>query len=229
MPEEKRSGILGDTYIKTKDGEIVIRSGLKLAIAWIVFVLLCSIYIYIFYIHKTDDALPGMNNTVKMEIPKDANYRLCDIDEINELIVNYLNARVACNQALLQSLVTDPTEFNNMDSVERVALYLRGFNNTTCYIADGYEEGSYLVIELSNINIANVESEPLDIISFYVITDTDGSYKINNGELTAEQQAFVENLKASQDIQDIYIHVKENVDYLLSTDESFVEFYDLIN
>lgn len=229
MPEEKRSGILGDTYIKTKNGDIVIRSGFKLLLAWILFAILCAAYIYIFHIYKSDTAVPGRDNTVEMKVPEDANYRLCDIEEINELIVRYLSARVTCNQSALQSLVTEPSEFDNMDSVERVAMYLRGFNNTTCYIADGYEEGSYVVIELSNINIANVESEPLDILSFYVITDTDGSYRIYNGELTAEQQAYVENLKASRDIQDIYIHVKENVDYLLETDETFAEFYNLIN
>ena len=211
MPEEKRSGV-------------------KLAIAWIIFAILCGLYVYIFYIYDAaEEVAPGSTYTVEMDIPDDANYRLCDIEEINELIVDYLSARVSCNQETLQSLVTDPTEFDDMTSVERVALYLRGFNNTTCYIADGYEEGSYLVIELSNINIANVQSEPLDIISFYVITDTDGSYKIYNEDLSSEQQAYVDTLKAGSDIQDIYIHVKENIDYLLEVDETFAGFYDLIN
>jgi hypothetical protein len=229
MSEENRVAILGDTYIGSGNKRIVIRSGFKLAVAWILFILLCGVYVYAFYIHDRQEIVPGRDNTVEIDVPEDAEYKKCDIDAINNLIDEYLTARTSCNQEALQALVTDSSEFDNMSTLENAALYIRAFNNTTCYIADGYEEGSYIVIELSNIAIANVDSEPLDVISFYVITDTDGSYKIDNGELTTEQASYVESVKASQDIQDIYIHVKENIDYLLDNDETFVEFYNLIN
>lgn len=44
----KKNSFLGDTYIKTKEGEIVIRAGMKLAIGWVIFALLCSCYVYAF-------------------------------------------------------------------------------------------------------------------------------------------------------------------------------------
>ena len=145
------------------------------------------------------------------------------------MVSKYLTAKAACDQATLQSLVTDPTEFDDMSVLENSAKYLKGFEDTTCYLADGYAEGEYVVVELSYMDIADVESKPLDIVTFYIITDQDGSYKIANGELSNAQLSYLNSFKASKDIQDIYVHVKENTEYLLDTDKTFRAFYDLIS
>lgn len=224
----KKNSFLGDTYIKTKEGEIVIRAGMKVAIGWVIFALLCSCYVYAFFIRKPK-IVPGENNTVELTIPENASYKKSDVSEINDLVSKYLTAKAACDQATLQSLVTDPTEFDDMSVLENSAKYLKGFEDTTCYLADGYAEGEYVVVELSYMDIADVESKPLDIVTFYIITDQDGSYKIANGELSNAQLSYLNSFKASKDIQDIYVHVKENTEYLLDTDKTFRAFYDLIS
>lgn len=173
--------------------------------------------------------MPGENNTVELTIPENASYKKSDVSEINDLVSKYLTAKAACDQATLQSLVTDPTEFDDMSVLENSAKYLKGFEDTTCYLADGYAEGEYVVVELSYMDIADVESKPLDIVTFYIITDQDGSYKIANGELSNAQLSYLNSFKASKDIQDIYVHVKENTEYLLDTDKTFRAFYDLIS
>ena len=202
----KKNSFLGDTYIKTKEGEIVIRAGMKLAIGWVIFALLCSCYVYAFFIRKPK-IVPGENNTVELTIPENASYKKSDVSEINDLVSKYLTAKAACDQATLQSLVTDPTEFDDMSVLENSAKYLKGFEDTTCYLADGYAEGEYVVVELSYMDIADVESKPLDIVTFYIITDQDGSYKIANGELSNAQLSYLNSFKASKDIQDIYAHI----------------------
>ena len=224
----KKNSFLGDTYIQTKEGEIVIRAGMKLAIGWVIFALLCSCYVYAFFIRKPK-IVPGENNTVELTIPENASYKKSDVSEINDLVSKYLTAKAACDQATLQSLVTDPTEFDDTSVLEDAAKYLKGFEDTTCYLADGYAEGEYVVVELSYMDIADVESKPLDIVTFYIITDQDGSYKIANGELSNAQLSYLNSFKASKDIQDIYVHVKENTEYLLDTDKTFRAFYDLIS
>ena len=173
--------------------------------------------------------MPGENNTVELTIPENASYKKSDVSEINDLVSKYLTAKAACDQATLQSLVTDPTEVDDMSVLENSAKYLKGFEDTTCYLADGYAEGEYVVVELSYMDIADVESKPLDIVTFYIITDQDGSYKIANGELSNAQLSYLNSFKASKDIQDIYVHVKENTEYLLDTDKTFRAFYDLIS
>ena len=227
MSEKKKSSIFGDTYIKTKNGEIVIRSGLKLIICWIIFAVLCLLYVYTFFFDKTA-LYPGKDNTVDFDVPEGASYEKCEIDGINSLIEGYLNARVLCDQETLQSLVTDPSEFDDMTIYEKASLYLRGFNNITNYIAAGYQEGEYIVITLSNLSIANVEVQPLDIRVFYVVMDSTGAYKIFNGETSEETAAYINDFISSDDYMAIYNHASENVEYYLETDESFKEFYDLL-
>jgi hypothetical protein len=62
-----------------------------------------------------------------------------------------------------------------------------------------------------------------------VVLQADGSYKIDNSEKSGEKTEYIDSVTASEDVQEIYVHVKENIDYLLRADESFQEFYDMIN
>ncbi|MBP3325407.1 MAG: hypothetical protein J6L77_03165 [Coprococcus sp.] len=233
-PQKKRKSsqldILDDDYIKEN---MMHKSGGKtvvLIIAWIIFAVLCASYVYVFFIRKDkEEKIPGKDNTVVLEIPDGANYSRCEIEEINQLINHYLLARVNCNQETLKTLVTDPSQFDDMTVLEQAAEYIIGYEETTCYIANGYDENGYIVIELSYLKISNVRSEPLDIMSFYVVKDADGGYKIDNSKLSVEVANYVSEVKATQNIQDIYIHVKENNDYLLDTDTTFADFYNLIN
>lgn len=205
-------------------------SGTALIALWAVLIALTGVYVYFFYIDGSEDAgdSTGKDNTVTVDIPKDANYSICMIDGINQLVNNYLLARTNADQTTLKKLVTDETEFDDMTSIEISAEYITAYNRTTCYIADGYTSGSYIVYELSNLTIKDVESSPLDIRSLYVTKQSDGSYKINNSELSAEESAYINDVTASDDIQAIYQHVKENNDYLLRTDETFKTFYDML-
>ncbi len=203
-------------------------AGILLGIAWILFAVLCALYVYVFFIKKPQE-IPGKNNTVKLEIPEGANYHLCDINEIDQLILDFLNARANCDQQVLQSLVTDPSQFDDMSNLKMIfSEYAKGYRNTTCYLADGYDENGYIVIELSNLELMDISSRPLDVMSFYVIRLADGSYKIDNSAHSAEVEAYIADMTATKDIQDIYIHVKEQNDYLLKTDTAFAELYKRI-
>ncbi len=206
-------------------------SGGVLALLWAVFVILVGVYVYVFFINDklfTED-ITGRDNTVRLEIPDGANYRLCTIDEINQLVNNYLLARAKADQTTLQRLVTDPSEFDDMKSIEISAEYITAYNKTTCYIANGYTADSYIVYELSNLTIKDVTSEPLDIRSLYVTKQSDGSYKINNSALPDKESSYINTINSSGDIQAIYEHVKENNDYLLRTDDTLKKFQSLYN
>ena len=206
-------------------------SGGVLVLLWAVFLILVGVYVYVFFINDklfTED-ITGRDNTVRLEIPDGANYRLCTIDEINQLVNNYLLARTKADQTTLQRLVTDPSEFDDMKSIEIAAEYITAYNKTTCHIANGYTADSYIVYELSNLMIKDVNSEPLDIRSLYVTKQSDGSYKINNSALSDKESSYINTINSSGDIQAIYEHVKENNDYLLRTDETFRKFQNMYN
>ncbi len=205
--------------------------GKTLAMLWALFVVLLCGYVYIFHINTTifADDITGRDNTVNIDIPAGANYSLCTIDEINQLVNNYLLARTNADQTTLRRLVTNPSEFDDMKSIEIAAQYIKAYNRTTCYMVPGANVGEYIIYVLSNLTIKDVNSEPLDIRSFYVAKQTDGSYKIDNSQLSDDVNKYIQDVTASKYIQDMYKYVKENTDYLLKHDDTFKKFQNMYN
>lgn len=205
--------------------------GKTLAMLWALFVVLLCGYVYIFHINTTifADDITGRDNTVNIDIPAGANYSLCTIDEINQLVNNYLLARTNADQTTLRRLVADPSEFDDMKSIEIAAQYIKAYNRTTCYMVPGVNAGEYIIYALSNLTIKDVNSEPLDIRSFYVAKQTDGSYKIDNSQLSDDVNKYIQDVTASKYIQDMYKYVKENTDYLLKHDDTFKKFQNMYN
>lgn len=218
-------------YSSVRKKKVVRRSigGGALAVLWIVFVVLTVGYVYLFHINTNfmEDDTTGRDNTVNIEIPEGASYSLCTIDEINQLVNNYLLARTNADQGTLQRLVTNPTEFDDMAGIQIAAEYITGYTRTTCYMVPGYTSDSYIIYELSNLNIKDVNSNPLDIRSLYVTRQSDGTYKINNSKLSDEESAYINAVTAAEDVQMIYKHVMENNDYLQRTDETFRKFQSM--
>ena len=205
--------------------------GKTLAMLWALFVVLLCGYVYIFHINTTifADDITGRDNTVNIDIPAGANYSLCTIDEINQLVNNYLLARTNADQTTLRRLVSNPSEFDDMKSIEIAAQYIKADNRTTCYMVPGANVGEYIIYALSNLTIKDVNSEPLDIRSFYVAKQTDGSYKIDNSQLSDDVNKYIQDVTASKYIQDMYKYVKENTDYLLKHDDTFKKFQNMYN
>lgn len=205
--------------------------GKTLAMLWALFVVLLCGYVYIFHINTTifADDITGRDNTVNIDIPAGANYSLCTIDEINQLVNNYLLARTNADQTTLRRLVSNPSEFDDMKSIEIAAQYIKAYNRTTCYMVPGANAGEYIIYALSNLTIKDVNSEPLDIRSFYVAKQTDGSYKIDNSQLSDDVNKYIQDVTASKYIQDMYKYVKENTDYLLKHDDTFKKFQNMYN
>lgn len=214
-----------------KSNRIYGPSGKMLAWLWGLFVVLLCAYIYVFHINTTifADDITGRDNSVNIEVPVGANYSLCTIDEINQLVSNYLLARTNADQTTLQRLVTDPSEFDDMSSIKIAAQYITAYNRTTCYMVPGKTADAYIIYALSNLTIKDVNSEPLDIRSFYVVKQTDGSYKIDNSQLSDDENKYIQEVTASKYIQDMYQYVKENTDYLLKHDDTFKKFQNMYN
>lgn len=214
-----------------KSNRIYGPSGKMLAWLWGLFVVLLCAYIYVFHINTTifADDITGRDNSVNIEVPAVANYSLCTIDEINQLVSNYLLARTNADQTTLQRLVTDPSEFDDMSSIKIAAQYITAYNRTTCYMVPGKTADAYIIYALSNLTIKDVNSEPLDIRSFYVVKQTDGSYKIENSQLSDDENKYIQEVTASKYIQDMYQYVKENTDYLLKHDDTFKKFQNMYN
>lgn len=206
-------------------------AGLLLLFGWLLFILL----VLLFYFYFKDD-LSFFNNDKKIEASADTSqgyqsaysYETNANLDINSLIIEYFAALTVCDQAKLQSLVTDPSEFDDMSGYERRAQVLTRYSNINCYTLPGYDDNATLVYVTCNISIKDVTSTPLDISRFYVIK-TDTGYLIQNDSLDAAITDYINQQTSSEDIQGIYKTVKDNIDQCIQNDPTFAEFYNKIN
>ena len=60
--------------------------------------------------------------------------------DINALIITYLNAYASCDQNLLKECVTDPSQFDDMTNVQSQSKIITAYTNINCYTVNGFDE-----------------------------------------------------------------------------------------
>lgn len=219
---------------KKKDSGI---AGLLLLFGWLVFLLLVLVF-YFYFMDKIDfNKILGRDTTTEAEQgPVSDNPEQYDTKysyqtnanlDINSLMIEYYAALAVCDQNKLVSLVTDPSVYNDMTPYEQKSQIITHYSNINCYTVPGLTEDSTILYVTCNINIAGVESAPMNISQFYIVKTAEG-YKINNGVLDEATTNHIAEVSASADVQELYRNVKANIDECLAKDPTFVEFYNTV-
>ena len=219
---------------KKKDSGI---AGLLLLFGWLVFLLLVLVF-YFYFMDKIDfNKILGRDTTTEAQQgPVSDNPEQYDTKysyqtnanlDINSLMIEYYAALAVCDQNKLVSLVTDPSVYNDMTPYEQKSQIITHYSNINCYTVPGLTEDSTILYVTCNINIAGVESAPMNISQFYIVKTAEG-YKINNGVLDEATTNHIAEVSASADVQELYRNVKANIDECLAKDPTFVEFYNTV-
>ncbi len=140
--------------------------------------------------------------------------------------INHLNALATADQQTLKSCVTNPSQYDNMATVESRSKIITGYNNVNVYSLPGVNEDEYLVYAVANISIANISSQPLDIVPKLYIVKRNGNYLINNEVPEADVADLESQADASADIQELYSMVKTDEEEKAAQDPAFKEFLE---
>lgn len=220
----------------------------KLVAAWVVFFLAMIIFVSVIKGHqtqkkpaKTDPA----SGTVATETSTDASGQPISTDTdttagqittpmvesqdetLNQFVATYLNAMTACDQAALQSMVTDPTVYNDMTALQARAQYIQAYNNMKCYVKAGPDANSQIVFVVTNTTIANVNTAPMDFMTLY-IEITESGYKINNYTLSDDIKNYIETLKQDSDIQAVMHDIETYNSMAINNDAGLKAFYQML-
>lgn len=150
------------------------------------------------------------------------------IEDINRLFSEYYKAMVDCDQEVLMASVTDPSIYNDMTGTMQKALLYVGYEDIDCYTVAGVNPQEYAVYVMCKLDIAGVNSKPLNINSYYVVM-TDEGYKIDNGVHTVEVTDFLLEAGSSDSVGALYQQVMEDTNNLIENDQTFADFYSEIN
>lgn len=219
---------------KNKDSGI---AGLILLFGWLVFLLLVLVF-YFYFMDKIDfNKLLGKDTTeATTEGPISDNpeqfetkysYQTNANLDINSLMIEYYAALAVCDKNKLVTLVTDTSVYDDMTPYEQKSQVITRYSNINCYTVEGDSPDTTILYVTCNINIAGVESAPMNISQFYIVKTSDG-YKINNGVLADSTVSYIQQVGESEDIQELYRNVKANIDSCLASDPTFADFYNKI-
>ena len=195
----------------------------KMLIAiWAVFIIILVLFGLMVY-KKRDVVEQDLKFTTRFSYQTNAN------PDINALMITYLSAMAASDQDTLKSCVTDPSQFDNMATVQSQSKIITTYSNINCYTVEGMDENSTLCYVVANISIVSIESTPLDIMGPFYVVKKGNNYYIDNSMLGNEVNDYIEKVNRTADIQDLYKVVKENEEKCAEQDPAFKEFLDRLN
>jgi len=144
--------------------------------------------------------------------------------EVNELITNYLNAKLTNKKADYKSLVSD-VSLLDLEDIERKTKYIEKYENITCYTKKGPEDGSFVVFAYHEIKFKSIDTLAPAMNRFYVKQNDEGKAYIYLGEADKETERAILEITESEDVMDLKNSVDEKLLKAVEKDGPLGEFY----
>ncbi len=161
-----------------------------------------------------------------VEENKANSFQECNIFGIKKLIRNYYDAYLSDNDTELMKYI---------DTIGDLDEELRSFRQMNmeqimgirCYIAEGYVEGSYLVISYGYAKYYNINTSVPVIGRFLVRMNSSGNYYICNSVVSNESSAYSEIMFNSGQAQELYEMAQYELDTACEVDHKLNDFVTL--
>lgn len=111
--------------------------------------------------------------------------------EINNLISNYLQARLKMDKEEMSKFVDDEN-YIGIENLSKINKKIEDIRLTSCYTLDGPEEEAVMVYASTKIKFHNIDTEASALDGFYVKKDKNGNYKIILSPLDNEVQKIID-------------------------------------
>lgn len=145
-------------------------------------------------------------------------------DEIDTLMESYLSAKLTCDMDEFEELVTD-TSYIELDKLQRKTEYIEEYENTECYVKPAEGDIDYIVYVYHEMKITSIDTLAPALDEFYVTCDETGSPRVVLGEISDETLSYIEEARATQEVQDLISDVSDRLESALEEDEALAEFY----
>ena len=123
--------------------------------------------------------------------------------EINQLMEEYFRSVSSCDMDTFLNLFTSQDtsqEEQFRESFEKQRAYIEGYENISCYTADGLTEDAYVAYVSYDVRFSGVATPAPSLIAVYVEKCSDGQWRIFDGEPTPELSAYLDAVAANDDV-----------------------------
>ena len=155
---------------------------------------------------------------------KDANPMQKASEEVTALITSYYKA---LGEKDVESLKAMEVNFAPADEAKIINAkdYIEGYEVGDVYTKQGLEEDTYVVYACHSYIFKDIDTPAPILSQLYVITDTNGSLKIDGGWMDNEEiTAYTDELDKDEDVKKLTAEVKAANDKAQQDDPALAEF-----
>ena len=145
---------------------------------------------------------------------------------ITELMNSYFQAISDCDMDTFMKLFTsqDTSEKERYQKeFEEQKQYISGYQNIKCYTTPGLRDGEMAAYVYYEILYTGVETPAPSLVRIYAVQTDDGSWKIDDGEMSEELTQYFEELSVNEDVRLLSKQTDEAMDAAMEQDEALRE------
>lgn len=150
------------------------------------------------------------------------------IPEIQQLIDTYYSAYADGDIETIKSITNYLEETEGL-RIQAMSEYVEGYPVKTIYTRPGPIRDSVLAYVHFKMKVVKFEDTVSGMETFYICKKADGSYYLNEGEVSEEELEFIEKVAAQEDVVELYNRVNvECSDTLKENEELFYYIQEVV-
>ncbi len=140
-------------------------------------------------------------------------------DNVNNLVNQYFTALQDGNVETYKQISNELTPEDEIRIVKK-SEYIESYQNIVCYSKKGPVDNSYIVFAYYDIKFAGIDTLAPGLKSLYICTDESGGLYVNDAELDAEVEAYINQLAEEEDIKELIESVNNKYNEVVSADQN---------
>lgn len=153
--------------------------------------------------------------------PAAANSLTKDDAKVLTTMQAYYNARTNKDTETLRKLDPSMTE---LEEKRLASSYVESYNNITTYSKAGLTDGSYVVYVCYDGKVRDIDTMVPSLFAFYLMTDENGSLYIAKTNGDAQIEAFLEESRQTQEVQQLINSVQQSLQEARNADPALEQF-----
>lgn len=149
--------------------------------------------------------------------------------KVDKLINDYYSAKKNSDVASLKKLLSDPSQADSQEDLQKKTEYIDDYRNITTYTKKGYIEGTYIVYAYHEIKFTGINTPAPGLAKFYIITDSDNKLKIFSGKMDEETKAYYDDRNSDEDVVKLIDMTDKAGDEAIKKDEDLLNFWKSID
>ncbi|MFI3237625.1 MAG: SH3 domain-containing protein [Lachnospiraceae bacterium] len=150
-----------------------------------------------------------------------------EYEEINELILTYLNALADGDVDTIANLSNNVSD-TEMIRIAELGKHIESFPEYNVFTKIGPAENSFVVYAAARSKMEGLDTLIPGIYCFYVCMDSNGNYYLNEGILTDEEAVYIEALELDDSIISLLDSIDQEYEEMLAVDETVQVYMDIL-